>query len=167
MTNTVREARSRRGLSAAALAATVGVTRQTIHAIENGSYAPNTTVALRLARELGVAVEDLFQLDEAAQDLKATVQIAGEGAYAGGPLRLGRVDGKLIGVPWMPEAFAVPSWDATALTDSVDGQVTADLTPGRGTAENRLLLAGCGGGSPSDPPAAAAAAEASPIIFAA
>ena len=143
MTNTVREVRSRRGLSAAALAAKVGVTRQTIHAIENGSYAPNTTVALRLARELGVAVEDLFQLDEAAQDLKATVQIAGERAYAGGPLRLGRVDGKLIGVPWMPEAFAVPPWDATALTDSVDGQVTADLTQGRGTAENRLLLAGC------------------------
>ena len=44
--NHVREIRTRNGLSAAALAAKIGVTRQTIHALESGSYAPNTTVAL-------------------------------------------------------------------------------------------------------------------------
>lgn len=143
VTNHVKEVRARRGLSAAELAAKAGVTRQTIHAIESGAYAPNTTVALKLARELGVGVQDLFQLDEEGEDLKATVQVAGAETYAGAPLRLARVDGRLIGVPWMPEAFAVPPTDATALTDSVGGQLTAELAEGRGIAENRLLIAGC------------------------
>ncbi len=45
--------RQKRGISAAQLARTVGVTRQTIYAMEAGSYVPNTAVALRLAQALG------------------------------------------------------------------------------------------------------------------
>ncbi len=44
---------------------TVGVTRQTIYAMEAGSYVPNTAVALRLAQALEVKVEDLFALPQA------------------------------------------------------------------------------------------------------
>ena len=48
--------RKKRGLSAIHLAATAGVSRHTIYAIESGTFVPNTTVALRLARELDTTV---------------------------------------------------------------------------------------------------------------
>ena len=44
----------------------VGISRQTIYAMEAASYVPNTAVALKLARALEVGVEDLFALPEAA-----------------------------------------------------------------------------------------------------
>jgi putative transcriptional regulator len=52
------------GMTQGGLADRVGVTRQTIHSIEKGKYKPTVELALRLARELGVAVEDLFELDD-------------------------------------------------------------------------------------------------------
>ena len=56
---TIRKAR---GVGASELAKKVHVTRQTIYAIEAGTYVPNTEVTLRLARELEVTVEELFFL---------------------------------------------------------------------------------------------------------
>jgi putative transcriptional regulator len=47
------------------LARKVGVTRQTVLAIEKGNYAPSVLLALRLAKTLGCSVEDLF--DENAE----------------------------------------------------------------------------------------------------
>ena len=58
--NSLEALRGKRGLSAAALAALVGVSRQTIYAIEAGTYVPNTVTSLQLARALAVSVEDLF-----------------------------------------------------------------------------------------------------------
>ena len=52
------------GMTQAELAGRVGVTRQTIHSIEKGKYKPTIELALRLARALGVAVEELFVLDD-------------------------------------------------------------------------------------------------------
>ena len=52
------------GMTQAELAERVGVTRQTIHSIEKGKYKPTIELALRLARELEVAVEELFELDD-------------------------------------------------------------------------------------------------------
>ncbi|MCP4574084.1 MAG: helix-turn-helix transcriptional regulator [bacterium] len=46
------------------LADRIGATRQTIHAIEKGRYAPSVGLALQLAAIFGVSVEDLFALDE-------------------------------------------------------------------------------------------------------
>jgi DNA-binding XRE family transcriptional regulator len=60
--NELRRLRRKRGLSAADLANTVGVSRQTIYAIEAGKYLPNTAVALKLARTLSVSLEDIFSL---------------------------------------------------------------------------------------------------------
>ena len=60
--NTLGKLRQQRGFSAIQLAAMTGVSRQTIYAIEAGSYVPNTTVALRLARALDSTVEELFSL---------------------------------------------------------------------------------------------------------
>jgi len=59
--NNLLEMRQKRGLSAAELAAEVGISRQTIYAMEAGNYVPNTIVALKLARALGAKVEDLFR----------------------------------------------------------------------------------------------------------
>lgn len=44
------------------LARRVGVSRQTIIAIEKGSYNPSVALALRIARAFGVRVEDVFRL---------------------------------------------------------------------------------------------------------
>ena len=58
----LREQRKTRGLTQAELAAAVLVSRKTINTIENGVFVPSTTLALRLARELGCKGEELFQL---------------------------------------------------------------------------------------------------------
>src|SRR5260370_15501779 len=52
--------RRKRGFSAIHLAATVGVSRQTIYAMEAGTYVPNTAAALRPARARHTNVEKLF-----------------------------------------------------------------------------------------------------------
>ena len=44
------------------LADRVGVSRQTIIAIEKGSYNPSVALALRIARVFGARVEDVFRL---------------------------------------------------------------------------------------------------------
>lgn len=64
MTNRVRELRRARGLRQEDLAAALGVSRQTIIAIENDRYNASLELAIRLARFLGTAVEQLFLLEE-------------------------------------------------------------------------------------------------------
>ena len=61
--NALRELRAERDLTQAALAEMVGVSRKTINTIENGVFVPSTVLALKLAQALGLAVEDLFSLD--------------------------------------------------------------------------------------------------------
>ena len=61
----MRERRTAAELTQAALAERVGVTRQTIIAIERGGYVPSVALALLLATELSIAVERLFWLDRA------------------------------------------------------------------------------------------------------
>jgi putative transcriptional regulator len=58
--NDVKAHRTRRGLSQGALADALGVSRQTINAIETGRYLPSLPLALGLARFFGARVEDLF-----------------------------------------------------------------------------------------------------------
>lgn len=60
ITNRVREYREERGLSQAALGEAIGVTRQTVIAIEQGRYSPSLESAFRLSRLFGVGVEDVF-----------------------------------------------------------------------------------------------------------
>lgn len=64
MTNRVRELRRARGLRQEDLAAALGVSRQTIIAIENNRYNASLELAIRLARFLGTTVEQLFLLEE-------------------------------------------------------------------------------------------------------
>jgi putative transcriptional regulator len=60
--NQIRRLRFEHGeLTQADLAQRVGVTRQTIIALEAGKYVPSLTLAFKLARAFGVKVEDVFQ----------------------------------------------------------------------------------------------------------
>jgi putative transcriptional regulator len=54
--------RTERGITQEALAEKVGVSRQTIIAIEKGKYTPSVSLALRLAKAFNMHVEDLFHL---------------------------------------------------------------------------------------------------------
>jgi len=58
----------RDGMTQLDLADRVGVSRQTILSIEKGRYSPTIGLALRLARELGATVEELFELEEGVTD---------------------------------------------------------------------------------------------------
>ena len=60
MQNDVRRRRSERNLSQGALAEAMGVSRQTINAIETGRYLPSLPLAIALARYFGTTVEDVF-----------------------------------------------------------------------------------------------------------
>lgn len=64
--NGVRAARTACGLTQAELAAAVGVTRQTVVAVEAGDYAPSVYLALAIAARLGGSVEGLFGEESAA-----------------------------------------------------------------------------------------------------
>ncbi len=48
------------GVSQGELAANVGVTRQTLNAIERGKYSPSLEVAFRIARFFDVGLDDVF-----------------------------------------------------------------------------------------------------------
>lgn len=62
ITNHVRRLRFEHGeLTQAELARRVGVTRQTIIALEAGKYSPSLTLAFKLARTFNLAIEDVFQ----------------------------------------------------------------------------------------------------------
>ena len=62
--NTLKSERERLGLTQAALAEAVGVSRKTINTVENGVFLPSTLLALKLGRALDRPVEMLFQLTD-------------------------------------------------------------------------------------------------------
>ena len=65
LSNNIRRHRFDAGeMTQQALADKVGVTRQTIIAIEQGRYAPSLPLAIRIGRAFGKQVEEIFQLDE-------------------------------------------------------------------------------------------------------
>ena len=65
VTNTIRTLRFHAGeMTQAALAEQVGVTRQTIVAIEKGNYSPSLELAFRIARAFETPLESVFFIDE-------------------------------------------------------------------------------------------------------
>lgn len=61
--NNVQKFRNEAKITQEELAKEVGVTRQTIIAIEKGNYTPSVQLALNLARYFDTKVENLFQLE--------------------------------------------------------------------------------------------------------
>jgi putative transcriptional regulator len=66
ITNSIRTLRFTHGeMTQAELADRIGVTRQTVIAIEQGRYSPSLEVAFQVARVFGVPLEDVFQYPDA------------------------------------------------------------------------------------------------------
>ena len=114
--NRLSQVRKSRGVGASDLARRVNVSRQTIYAIEAGTYVPNTEVALHLARELEVSVDELFSLSSGSQQspesLSAEVLSASAPAK-GQPVRICQIGSRWVSVPvsatpyYMPEADGI------------------------------------------------------------
>jgi putative transcriptional regulator len=64
VTNSIRAVREAAGITQAELARRVGVTRQTLIAIEQGKYSPTLELAFQLSRAFGVGLDDLFDYPE-------------------------------------------------------------------------------------------------------
>ena len=64
MKNRIRVERAEVRMTQQQLAEAVGVSRQTINAIEARKFVPSTVLALKIARTFGKPVEELFQLEE-------------------------------------------------------------------------------------------------------
>jgi len=63
MTNTLKVQRAIRDITQEQLAQIIGVSRQTINAIEKKKYVPSTALALKIARYFEKPVEEIFKLD--------------------------------------------------------------------------------------------------------
>jgi len=61
--NQIRELRALRNLTQQELADQVGVTRQTVIAMEQDKYSPSLETAFKVARVLGVPLEECFQYE--------------------------------------------------------------------------------------------------------
>jgi putative transcriptional regulator len=64
MKNNLRIQRAIQNITQAELADKIGVSRQTINAIESNKYVPSTVLALKMARLFGKNVEEIFLLEE-------------------------------------------------------------------------------------------------------
>ena len=66
--NFIKVERAKRNLSQSDLAFRIGVSRKTINTIETGRFIPSTLIALLIAREFALPVEQIFQLQEHATE---------------------------------------------------------------------------------------------------
>jgi molybdate-binding protein/DNA-binding XRE family transcriptional regulator len=142
--NRLAEWRGKRGLSAAALALAVGVSRQTIYAMEAGDYVPNTETSLRLARALEVQVEELFRLrdkEESAVGARRVIALSAGPVAASTPMRLARVGERQVGVPVGPRPYFLDDADAVSLSAGTAGNVNVQVW--EESAAKRIVIAGC------------------------
>jgi molybdate-binding protein/DNA-binding XRE family transcriptional regulator len=149
--NNLAQIRHRRGHSAAALAKAVAVSRQTIYAIEAGSYIPNTVLSLQLARVLEVTVEELFSLEQGGLPPAPTCEVellpGIESIQPGQPVQVCRVDRRMMGSAPESAAWNLPPADAVLISDAIgskkNGRGRVQMFQDDEQLNNRLLLAGC------------------------
>ena len=63
MKNSIKVERAKNSMTQADLASSIGVSRQSINAIEKGKFVPSTVLALKLSKLFNVSVEQLFSLE--------------------------------------------------------------------------------------------------------
>ena len=69
VTNSIRSLRFAQGeMTQADLAQRIGVTRQTVIAIEQGRYSPSLEMAFQIARVFGVRLDEVFQYPDEAEE---------------------------------------------------------------------------------------------------
>lgn len=139
--------RLKRGFTAIELAKQIGVSRQTIYAMETGTYVPNTLLALKLAQVLEVKVEDLFQLENnvpPARTEMVDLLPAEQEAQPGLPVQLCHVEDKLVAVLPAPTAWSLPPADAVLIeAGKRPGRARVQLFQEEKQFRMRLLIAGC------------------------
>src|ERR1700743_1069746 len=146
---TLGKLRRKRGLSAIQLAASVGVKRQTIYAIEAGTYVPNTVVALRLAKALGSTVEELFALADTAlapefRSQQVPLLPDSDIPVTGQAVQLCQVDKRLMAALPSPIPWYLPATDAVvAKSSGRSGKPGVRIFKPEGDFSNRILVAGC------------------------
>ena len=64
MKNRLKIARAELDITQEELAKRIGVSRQTIYAVESGKYVPSTVRALKMAQVFGKSVEEIFMLED-------------------------------------------------------------------------------------------------------
>ncbi|MFA7444788.1 MAG: helix-turn-helix transcriptional regulator [Flavobacteriaceae bacterium] len=64
MKNNIKIQRAIANITQAELADKIGVSRQTINAMELGKYVPSTVLALKIAKVFGKTVNEIFELEE-------------------------------------------------------------------------------------------------------
>jgi DNA-binding XRE family transcriptional regulator len=141
------QVRKGRGVTASELARRTHVTRQTIYAIEAGTYSPNTEVALNLARELEVTVDELFSLRSASpkspESLAAEV-LSSTAPVKGQPVRICQIGSRWVSVPVSASPYYLP--EADGIIKRIGHTASrADLVvfAKEEAAQKRLVLAGC------------------------
>jgi len=153
--NNLTELRDKRGITVAKLAASVGVSRQTIYAIESGKYVPNAMVVLKLADVLGVAVEELFRLQSSSPQPARVeeVELLSKDwtARAGQPVALCRVNGRLIAAPPEPGTWSLPEADGVLINSrgsaKASSKASVEVLGDNWKFDNRVLMAGCDPGA--------------------
>jgi molybdate-binding protein/DNA-binding XRE family transcriptional regulator len=147
VTNRLAEVRKQRGVAASEIAGRAGVSRQTIYAMEAGTYVPNTEVSLRLARALDVSVEELFSLESdapAGEPVEAEI-LSSESPIPHQAVRVCRVGPRWVGVPVTAFPYYLPEADGI-VRESARARGRASLEVfARDEAANgkRLIIAGC------------------------
>lgn len=135
------------GLAAAELAVQVGVRRQTIYAIEAGSYLPNTELALRLADALGTSVDQLFMLKVTSRGgalPKSAAMVGERSAPAGSSIRVCRIGERWVGIPVSAAPYYLPVGDGIVGRRGRQSSTTAlTMFDDCRDVENRLVIAGC------------------------
>jgi putative molybdopterin biosynthesis protein len=145
--NRLAQVRKTRGVGASDLARRVHVSRQTIYAIEAGTYVPNTEVALNLARELEVTVGELFSLQPGSQ--KSPESLAAEVLSAatpakGQPVRICQIGSRWIGVPVSASPYYLPEADGIVKRAGQKiGHADLVVFAKEEASNKRLVLAGC------------------------
>jgi putative transcriptional regulator len=64
MKNSIKVERAKKNITQEELAEKIGVSRQTIIAVESGRFVPSTVLALKMARYFKISVHDLFELEK-------------------------------------------------------------------------------------------------------
>ncbi|MEP6961162.1 MAG: substrate-binding domain-containing protein [Acidobacteriota bacterium] len=145
--NRVGQIRKSRGIGASDLARRIHVSRQTVYAIEAGTYVPNTEVALQLARELEVSVDDLFTLSLGAANSPESLSaemLSTAPLSKGHPIKVCHIGARWVGVPVSATPYLMPEADGVMRTASKSTGKADLLVIGKDEAsQKRLVLAGC------------------------
>lgn len=64
MKNTIKVERAKKNWTQEDLAGKIGISRQSVNAIETGKFIPSTVLALKMAKVFGANVEIIFQLEK-------------------------------------------------------------------------------------------------------